>query len=109
MQGSSRSLHHGDDHRTLGSDERIASHSTQAVRVRIVKSSSLPLMLLVCLITSCGKRNSELRRNGTIDLGDGIKIEFVLVQPGSFMMGSDRDDEAPAHKVHLTRPFYLGK
>lgn len=38
-------------------------------------------------------------------------MEFVLIRPGSFMMGSDKgaDDEKPVHKVTITKPFYIGK
>jgi len=36
---------------------------------------------------------------------DGVKFEFVLIRPGSFTMGSGK----AAHKVTLTKPFYLGK
>jgi formylglycine-generating enzyme required for sulfatase activity len=41
-------------------------------------------------------------------------MEFLLVPPGTFVMGSDSADpeavaeEMPAHSVTLTRPFYLG-
>jgi formylglycine-generating enzyme required for sulfatase activity len=47
----------------------------------------------------------------TYDLGDGAKMEFVLIRPGSFIMGSDKGnaDEKPIHKVIITKPFYLGK
>jgi formylglycine-generating enzyme required for sulfatase activity/tRNA A-37 threonylcarbamoyl transferase component Bud32 len=44
-----------------------------------------------------------------VDLGNGFKMEFLLIPAGSFIMGSDFADEAPAHKVTLTKPFYLGK
>ncbi|MBC8095975.1 MAG: formylglycine-generating enzyme family protein [Akkermansiaceae bacterium] len=46
-----------------------------------------------------------------IDLGGGVTMEFVLIRPGSFVMGSNsgQSDEKPAHKVSLTRPFHLGK
>jgi len=49
--------------------------------------------------------------NVAIDLGNGIKIEFVLVQPGTFEMGSadGESDEVPVHEVAVTRPFFLGK
>jgi formylglycine-generating enzyme required for sulfatase activity len=55
----------------------------------------------------------ELKPAETMDLGGGVKMEFVLIQPGSFLMGTDEDsgdgDEAPVHKVTITKPFYLGR
>lgn len=52
-----------------------------------------------------------LAATATIDLGGGVTMEFVLIRPGSFKMGSDRNDydEKPVHKVTLTQPYYLGK
>jgi formylglycine-generating enzyme required for sulfatase activity len=45
-----------------------------------------------------------------VDLGDGVKMEFVLIPAGSFMMGSDTVGGAkPAHRVTITKPFYLCK
>ncbi|MEI6178599.1 MAG: SUMF1/EgtB/PvdO family nonheme iron enzyme, partial [Verrucomicrobiota bacterium] len=48
-----------------------------------------------------------------IDLGGGVTMEFVLIQPGSFMMGSDEGTTAiegvPVHKVTLTKPYGIGK
>ena len=39
-----------------------------------------------------------------------IGLTFVLVPPGSFMMGStNADDEQPVHQVTIGAPFYLGK
>jgi formylglycine-generating enzyme required for sulfatase activity len=46
---------------------------------------------------------------------NSIDMEFVLIPAGSFMMGSTDDDanadddEKPAHKVSISKPFYLGK
>jgi len=53
----------------------------------------------------------------SVDLGDGVKLEFVLVPPGEFEMGSPDEerglasdqDESPVHRVRITRPFYMGK
>ena len=47
----------------------------------------------------------------TVDLGGGVKMEFVLIPAGSFMMGDEKgmDWEKPVHKVTITKPFYLGK
>jgi uncharacterized protein (TIGR02996 family) len=49
-----------------------------------------------------------------VRLVDGLGMEFRLIPPGTFLMGSpgtDEDafaDEKPQHAVELTRPFYLG-
>ena len=44
---------------------------------------------------------------------NSLGLEFVLIPAGSFTMGSENKDrpakEKPAHKVRLSRPFYLGK
>ena len=43
-----------------------------------------------------------------MDLGGGVKLDLVLIPAGSFTMGDD-DRFKPAHKVTITKPFYLGK
>ncbi len=64
----------------------------------------------------------------SIDLGNGVKMEFVLIPAGEFMMGSSEAErkialaqetaawakekiptEGPQHRVKITKPFYLGK
>jgi len=47
----------------------------------------------------------------TLELATGVQLGMVLIRPGEFMMGSNdfAPDERPAHKVTITRPFYLGK
>lgn len=47
----------------------------------------------------------------TVELGGGVKMEFVLICPGSFMMGSNSgaSDEKPVHEVAINKAFYLGK
>jgi formylglycine-generating enzyme required for sulfatase activity len=42
---------------------------------------------------------------------NSIGMDFVLLPAGEFLMGADNGDpdEKPAHKVILSRPFYLGK
>ena len=59
-------------------------------------------------------------------IAPGVKMKFVLVPAGKFLMGSSRaelddvkkmyplapkdfDDEAPQHEVTITQPFYLGR
>ena len=49
------------------------------------------------------------------EIRNSIGIEFVLIEPGTFEMGSPEteagrfDDEGPVHTVTLSQPFYLGK
>jgi formylglycine-generating enzyme required for sulfatase activity len=50
----------------------------------------------------------------TVDLGSGVKMEFVLIPKGKFMMGTAkgakyRNDDENEHQVEITKPFYLGK
>lgn len=45
-------------------------------------------------------------------LPGGLHYPMALVQPGTFIMGSEEeeadDDEKPEHLVSLTRPYYIG-
>jgi formylglycine-generating enzyme required for sulfatase activity len=64
----------------------------------------------------------------TLDLGDGMKMEFTLIPAGEFMMGSHQSpedvvkafglpeifvvylrNEHPQHRVRISKAFYLGK
>ena len=46
-------------------------------------------------------------------LTNSIGMEFVRIEAGTFMMGSNRPaynhDERPIHQVTISRPFYMGK
>jgi formylglycine-generating enzyme required for sulfatase activity len=50
-----------------------------------------------------------------VDVGNGVKLEMVLIRAGEFMMGSPDSDkyaydsEKPQHRVRITKPFYLGR
>jgi formylglycine-generating enzyme required for sulfatase activity len=60
-------------------------------------------------------RRAGLEPEMTLDLGDGVKMEFVLIPAGRFTMGSPEDEEGrddeegPQHDVTIGQPFYLGK
>jgi len=51
----------------------------------------------------------------TVDLPGGATMEFVWIEPGTFMMGSPaseegrEEDEGPQHEVTISQGFYLGK
>ncbi len=45
-----------------------------------------------------------------VELTDSLGMQFVLIPPGKFEMGSDNsDDEKPKHIVEISRPFYMSK
>ena len=53
--------------------------------------------------------------NISIPVKDGISIDMVRVEAGTFTMGATaemkdpRDDEKPTHRVTLTNDYYIGK
>jgi len=64
-------------------------------------------------VTPAGKRTP---RELTLDLGDGVTMELLYIEPGTFVMGGERETdgrfecvEVPKHEVELTSGFYLGK
>jgi formylglycine-generating enzyme required for sulfatase activity len=71
------------------------------------------MLVLLCIL--CGwaasGQNAAFPKEVRIDIGRGIKMEFVLIPAGSFLMGDEKgtDREKPVRKVTLNRPFYLGK
>jgi formylglycine-generating enzyme required for sulfatase activity len=83
----------------------------KTIPCRLTPLLALALSATIGLI-GCGNQSSTNtpQKNLAIDLGGGVKMEFVLIRPGSFTMGSDENiNEKPAHKVTITKPFYLGK
>ena len=60
--------------------------------------------------------NGENKPELTLDLGNGVTLEFVYIKPGTFTMGGESTvetpfdcPETPKHEVTLTKGFYLGK
>ena len=62
-------------------------------------------------------RSNPLARKLSLDLGGGVRMDFVLVSAGDFMMGSSDKSrnsgwhisEGPVHKVTISKPFYVAK
>lgn len=50
----------------------------------------------------------------TLDLGNGMKMELILIPRGKFLMGSPDMEkgrssiEGPQHEVTIAKPFYMG-
>ena len=71
---------------------------------------SLLTVLLVLILIRAGYAKEEI----IVELPGGEKMEFVWIEPGTFIMGSPKTfdrptNEAPQHEVTITRGFYLGK
>lgn len=66
------------------------------------------LEVTAALETSAAK---QYPKELSIDLGEGVKMEFVLLPAGSFLMGSAKGprDERPVHRVVISKPFYMAK
>ena len=55
------------------------------------------------------------RRAVTLDLGDGVGMQLILIPSGKFVMGSSdsekgrkRDNEGPQRRVVISKPFCMG-
>lgn len=61
------------------------------------------------------KKESETANYISIPVKDGINIEMIKVEAGTFMMGATKEVkepykiELPAHEVLLTEDYYIGK
>jgi formylglycine-generating enzyme required for sulfatase activity len=103
-----------------------------SARCRDVSVQSLAILLVVFLSVQAYARGAEPQGDGapkaktespaakpaadlektvSFDLGKDVKLEMVLIPAGSFMMGdaNGTEDQKPAHKVNITRPFYMSK
>jgi len=67
----------------------------------------------VALTPTDGETAKEL----SLDLGQGITMDFIRIKPGKFIMGGVNEKqngrfdcvELPKHEVTITRPYYIGK
>jgi formylglycine-generating enzyme required for sulfatase activity len=54
--------------------------------------------------------NMVQQQKRTLALGDGVKLELVLIPAGEFIMGNNKAnvDEKPMAKVRINKPFWMG-
>ncbi|MDR3178154.1 MAG: SUMF1/EgtB/PvdO family nonheme iron enzyme, partial [Campylobacteraceae bacterium] len=62
------------------------------------------LIVLTLIFTSCSKKEKELDKAYTNSIG----MNFVLINAGSFIMGSGNINEKPKQEIILGKSFYLG-
>ena len=78
------------------------------------------LNLLPTISEADDKLAREPPKTLTVDLGGGVKMEFVLIPKGKFSMGSPKHEKGrntlkakfdgeQQHEVEITKPFYLAK
>lgn len=70
--------------------------------------------LRAAITAPAGKSN--LPRTLSLDLGEGVKMDFVYIKPGKFTMGGDAAKgskwsgaNTPKREVTISKGFYLGK
>lgn len=81
---------------------------------KIKKVFSIVIMFILFCVLSMMAQEVKPANLEVIDLGKSVKLEMVLIQPGTFKMGSKKNDkdhreDETLHEVTLTKPFYLGK
>ena len=69
----------------------------------------------VVLLVAWRKQHQPDGPTLTLDLGRGVKLELVRIEPGEFAMGSEEVEEghdpseSPRHGVRIAKAFYIGK
>lgn len=95
------------------------SPRSTGVRCRVTCSffyATLALALFcgapICRAASTDRSRSAPREL-SIEVSPGLVMEFVLISPGNFVMGSDPDegdgDEKPQHRVTISHAYWMGK
>jgi formylglycine-generating enzyme required for sulfatase activity len=77
--------------------------------VMIVLFFSLPLVPLA----GQEKKPAKALKHVEVDVGGGVKLKLVYIEPGKFMMGSPKEekerwDKELQHEVEITKGFYMG-
>jgi len=77
-----------------------------------IRRTGLVVAVFFSLLLAAGC--SQPAKRLTVDLGNGVTMEFVRIEAGTFMMGSSateknrEDDEGPPREVTITESFYMG-
>ena len=72
-------------------------------------------LVLLTVLPAPGQEKKPAREKQSmeVDLGGGIKMKLVRIEPGKFMMGSPKTEQGRSfyegqHEVEITKPFYMG-
>ena len=92
---------------------RKAGYNTERKSVTVAEGQTVSMTGSLTVTSS--SPSSMSGNTISIPVKDGISIEMVKVEAGSFMMGATPemknpdDDEKPFHRVTLTNDYYIGK
>jgi predicted Zn finger-like uncharacterized protein len=109
-------LMHNPGYRRYDLGLRVSRVPADAVSGMRSRESAAPLKIqpIPAQTVNAGKPLRVLPETD-FDLGNGVRLEMLLIPAGEFLMGSTRSDksakgtEKPQHRVRITKPFYLGK
>ncbi len=92
------------------SERELAHHPMHEKAERLVEKARDGYKRFAMFDEQVRKREQRV----SLDLGNGILLEMVLIQAGTFTMGSpesekDRKDDEKLHEVTINKPFYMGK
>ena len=95
----------------------IAPEIAQIARALHYKKTEPTAAQAVATLARTAQRNPDLlrttlRTQGFAHHRNELGMDFILIQPGTFMMGSppreqSRDSDETLHSVELTRPYFL--
>jgi formylglycine-generating enzyme required for sulfatase activity/pectate lyase len=96
-------------HQVLQASREIMKERREGMEQQVAEMEDLLMPTMEALPA---ERVSQLPPRVTLDLGQGVSMDLVLIPAGTFTMGSppdelDRDDGEPQHEVTISRPFYL--
>ncbi len=103
----------GNNPRHLVSERRRAAARRGLKRVRAALRID-PQSAVALVMKERFEAWSRLPSRLSINLSGALRMQLVLVQPGSFIMGTSEsaagfEDARPAHEVRIGRTFYIGR
>jgi formylglycine-generating enzyme required for sulfatase activity len=79
------------------------------MRIEVLKIRGLAVLVLVLAGWPVVAQQSKPVEVPSREFTNSVGMKFVLIEPGTFLMGSDTDtaNEKPVHEVTLSKGFYL--
>jgi formylglycine-generating enzyme required for sulfatase activity len=94
--------------------ETTTCKAVAAIVALLLMSGVCPAESVPPAAQSDGKAAAQPARMRELDLGEKVRIKFVQIPAGKFLMGSPRDEkgrldnEGPQRQVTVSKPFFVG-